>query len=199
MIGSKKFSIAGAGILKLALLSIGLSLVSAPANAVIYSWTGTCSSGCIGNATGELVLSDTYVPGTLVSANEFIGFSYTSSSGAFTIPGSIAYDEANSFENNSTGLNGPLPAVSGLGGVFVDFVGSFSWFSTDFEFPGGGSVGSWQFLIDGTVNDIGSSYEWTVQSLPLPAVLPLFGTGLGLMGLFGWFRRRRAAEVAYLS
>jgi hypothetical protein len=30
-------------------------------------------------------------------------------------------------------------------------------------------------------------------AVPLPAALPLYGTGLGLMGLFGWWRKRRAA------
>ena len=28
---------------------------------------------------------------------------------------------------------------------------------------------------------------------PLPAALPLFGTGLGMMGLLGWRRKRKAA------
>ncbi len=28
--------------------------------------------------------------------------------------------------------------------------------------------------------------------VPLPATLPLYGTGLGLMALFGWWKRRRA-------
>lgn len=32
--------------------------------------------------------------------------------------------------------------------------------------------------------------------IPLPATLPLFGTGLGLMGLLGWWRRRRVAAEA---
>jgi hypothetical protein len=31
--------------------------------------------------------------------------------------------------------------------------------------------------------------------VPLPAALPLYGTGLGLMGLFGWWKRRRAAAA----
>jgi hypothetical protein len=40
---------------------------------------------------------------------------------------------------------------------------------------------------------IGSGPEPDV--VPLPASLPLYGTGLGLMGLFGWWRRRRAVAV----
>jgi hypothetical protein len=31
---------------------------------------------------------------------------------------------------------------------------------------------------------------------PLPAALPLFATGLGVMGLLGWRRRRKAAMSA---
>jgi hypothetical protein len=36
---------------------------------------------------------------------------------------------------------------------------------------------------------------FTIGSTPLPAGLPLFGTGLGLMGLFGWRRKRKNAAA----
>lgn len=36
----------------------------------------------------------------------------------------------------------------------------------------------------------------TVSNVPLPAALPLFGTGLGLMGLLGWRRKRKASAIA---
>ena len=36
----------------------------------------------------------------------------------------------------------------------------------------------------------------TVAATPLPAALPLFATGLGAMGLFGWRRKRKAQAVA---
>ena len=32
--------------------------------------------------------------------------------------------------------------------------------------------------------------------LVLPAALPLFATGLGAMGLFGWRKKRKAQAVA---
>ena len=35
-----------------------------------------------------------------------------------------------------------------------------------------------------------------VNETPLPAALPLFGTGLGIMGLVSWWRKRRAEAVA---
>ena len=34
-----------------------------------------------------------------------------------------------------------------------------------------------------------------VSAVPLPATLPLFATGLGLLGLLGWRRRRKAQAV----
>jgi hypothetical protein len=35
----------------------------------------------------------------------------------------------------------------------------------------------------------------TVGSTPLPAALPLFATGLGAIGLFGWRRKRKCAAL----
>ena len=38
-----------------------------------------------------------------------------------------------------------------------------------------------------------SSGAAAISAVPLPAALPLYATGVGLMGLFGWWRRRKAA------
>jgi hypothetical protein len=35
-----------------------------------------------------------------------------------------------------------------------------------------------------------------VPSVPLPAALPLFATGLGALGLLGWRRKRKIAAAA---
>ncbi len=35
-----------------------------------------------------------------------------------------------------------------------------------------------------------------VNPVPVPAALPLFGTGLAIMGLFGWRRKRKATQAA---
>jgi hypothetical protein len=34
------------------------------------------------------------------------------------------------------------------------------------------------------------------DTTPLPAALPLFGTGLGALGLLGWRRKRKAQATA---
>jgi hypothetical protein len=36
----------------------------------------------------------------------------------------------------------------------------------------------------------------TSTATPLPAALPLFATGLGALGLFGWRRKRKASAIA---
>jgi hypothetical protein len=35
----------------------------------------------------------------------------------------------------------------------------------------------------------------TLSAVPIPAALPLFGTGLGILGFLGWRRRRQAQAV----
>ena len=171
-------------------LTLALGLLAAPAQAVVvYQWSGVCTNGCTGTATGVLTLSDTYVPGTDVSASQFISFSYNSNNGSFTIPGSMTYNPLNSFENNSQNLVGPLPVGSGPGGIFVDAVESSSWFGTDFPF----GEGTWQFVISpSVVNDRGNSYQWSL--VPIPAALPLFLSALAVFGFVA--RRRRSAAAA---
>ncbi|GBF26421.1 hypothetical protein MnTg02_01460 [bacterium MnTg02] len=56
----------------------------------------------------------------------------------------------------------------------------------------------------GVTGKTSNLYAWAVHDgdvgmavVPLPAALPLFGTGLGIMGFIGWRRKRRmAAEAA---
>ena len=57
---------------------------------------------------------------------------------------------------------------------FSGLISSFSWTSSPNEFWHGITVGS-------------------VEAVPLPASLPLFAGGLGLLGLMGWRRQRAAA------
>jgi hypothetical protein len=46
-------------------------------------------------------------------------------------------------------------------------------------------------LFELTIDGQGFGISPTPQTTPLPAALPLFATGLGAMGLFGWRRKRK--------
>jgi len=48
---------------------------------------------------------------------------------------------------------------------------------------------------DFALDDIGLVRQAPPSPVPLPAALPLFATGLGLLGLLAW-RRSRSAPVA---
>ena len=41
-----------------------------------------------------------------------------------------------------------------------------------------------------------TTFTATISQTPLPAALPLFATGFGALGLFGWRRKRKAQAVA---
>ena len=51
---------------------------------------------------------------------------------------------------------------------------------------------------DGWFNNIGEidvTINGAAMATPLPAALPLFATGLGVLGLLGWRRKRKAAAA----
>ena len=73
--------------------------------------------------------------------------------------------------------------ASGTVDAAVEITGLNSFTSVTFQDTTGNSP-AFEFDIAG------------VAQTPLPAALPLFATGLGAMGLFGWRRKRKAQAVA---
>jgi hypothetical protein len=43
---------------------------------------------------------------------------------------------------------------------------------------------------------IEANYVFAQLTTPVPATLPLFASGLGALGLLGWYRKRKAQAVA---
>ena len=72
-------------------------------------------------------------------------------------------------------------AIIGISvGVGTYNLGQTAYFD-DVKYRGGGQV---------------LAYDFEVSVVPLPAALPLYGTGLALMGLVGWRRKRKLAAIA---
>jgi len=70
-------------------------------------------------------------------------------------------------------------------------------------FPGFSGVDVWTYnIFNGDTNGVVSNTATvrievgTPNAVPLPAALPLFVTGLGALGLFGWRRKKKAAALA---
>jgi hypothetical protein len=93
-------------------------------------------------------------------------------------------------------LNGPALAISGgivgsvdnTGHLFIDqIVGSFDLHSIFVI----GFVGTLPTQLFTVSFEVGAA-----PAVPLPAALPLFATGLGALGLFGWRRKKKAAALA---
>jgi hypothetical protein len=124
--------------------------------------------------------------------------------------------------NGPVDLNGPgSPATSAVNytGLALSVVGTGLFFNYDlstasfFEIgttalpnenvvlEDAGQGGPLLQFNDGVDSQSSSSVSGNIQigtasTTPLPTALPLFATGLGAMGLFGWRRKRKTAVIA---
>lgn len=158
------------------IVAVGLLLAPLGAQAipVIYDWTGTCTAGCTGQATGVLTLADSYVPGAATSSiDDFVSWSF--SSDLFT----LTQTRALSFQF----IPATFSMVVGSDGSFFDNSASWAYQSTD-----------------GTNAGFGGSF--TLRSpaqLPVPVAEPgvLALLGLGLAGVtIGRNRKRRQSTAS---
>jgi hypothetical protein len=96
-----------------------------------------------------------------------------------------AYDaNGNVVETSIFNYDGTLPAS-----ITTPFV--YQVMSTD-----GGSADFSAFGAFGDLSIATLTYSLTPAPVPIPPTLSLFATGLGLMGLFAWRRKRRAGAAA---
>jgi hypothetical protein len=112
----------------------------------------------------------------------------------------VTFDATVYFSSPATGISEVEWYTSGLGPPFSQ-TNSGNYFITGvFQQPG---HAGWQVIIFDNLGsegyvcpcDPGSSdvqFEVLPSLTPLPATLPLFATGFGVMGLFGWRRKRNA-------
>lgn len=144
--------------------------------AVIYDWSGTCSSLCTGTASAVLTLADSYTPGTTLANTDFISLSFSSSAGSYAVPGNDVFD---------TISGNPLPVTTGATSTFIDFTGRGTYFSTS-------SSGTWSYFSQGSRVSSGTDSNWTLSAVPLPASLPLLAFGFGGLGFMARRKRKTA-------
>ena len=81
-------------------------------------------------------------------------------------------------------------------GAFLPGSGDWATYTAIYTATGADTGGLITILLDTP----GAQGDWDnvrLTSTPLPATLPLFATGLSLMGLLGWRRKRKAAAIAF--
>jgi hypothetical protein len=167
----KRLLLAGFTVAGLSCLSFG------PAHAVIiYDFSGTCTSGCTGTATGVLTLAETYIPGTTVAVSDFLSWTYMSSNGSVSI-------------NDVQGSNLTLPVTSGIGTGGLTF-GAASGVLMGDSFGGSSGPSDWTvFFQTPSLPDpnVGTSHNWAM--VPEPSTLGILAVGLAAMAV----RRERTA------
>ena len=117
-----------------------------------------------------------------------------------------AYRRNDAFDTSwSWNVSAPLTGLSlAAGDYYLSIYGGtgaawlYWWFSSvivdgSYLVTAGHSLGQGRdlaFRINGT---------YDVAQTPIPAALPLFGTGLGLMGLVGWWRSHKGGDIKNLA
>lgn len=158
----------------------GMAVLSAPAAATDTSFlfSGTCTD-CTGTGSGTLVLKD-YNIGDLLSADNFVSFTYSSNLTSFTIDS----------------VNGIIGSISNLPGAnFVNFFDADHVFSS----LAVGGLSAWcTGAINACASDFGSSSSWSLAvagAVPEPAIWVAMVLGFGLLGAS--MRRPRNAHLIH--
>lgn len=170
-------------------------------------------SGTIVNAGGNATLTYTFVvQGPAGPANSIpVGIDIlisTSVSGVATAPTSITVSGADAFatifRNNGDGFLGEILLNLTPGSTYeVDLSAGASAFGQSsasslvdphifIDSPALALLYS-IVLPDGVGNDLPPGFGGPTPTVPLPATLPLFATGLGALGLMGWRSKKKAA------
>ncbi len=167
-------------------LSAVMALASGTANAItLYdeAVNGDLSVGAADPNFGTLGAGINTIIGSISAtgngSDEFDGFSFTIAIDAIYTVSVFNQDSVFvnffNFTNQGSGpITGPVNLTAG---------------NLTFQYTGQGNTGNFGYQIDINVPGV-------VSVVPLPAALPLFGTGLAAMGFVGWRRKRKALAVS---
>ena len=137
-----------------------------------YTVTGMLTVDTVADAATSVVVTNNTATGGF-GTGQYFGSQLFSNS--FTVSGGTI--TAYSFQSDG-GFNGP-PNVT-------------CCTLTMFSSPVGAGLSDLPFTT-GTIAGVSVAFTPPVSSVPLPATLPLFATGLGALGLLGWRRKKAAA------
>lgn len=186
-------------------LAVGASLFfcAVPANAVTvtYALTFTPTQGTATGGTGVLTLNE--FPGLLTTigtnGNDHDGIAADFVSLTVHVDGfDFTFNNSNVFFIGE--LNGVWNNISANSNQTSDGVHQFSIGAGGLTYNlqeinvtqiGGGTI----TVGPGVIVTAGG----TDSTTPLPAALPLFASGAGVLGFFGWRRKRKAAALAFAS
>jgi hypothetical protein len=169
-------------------------LEASPANANTYDVTFT---GSVFDVSAQITTASTL--------DALGGYDILSISGAVSGPTSGAITGL--FNNPGQPSQGTYYDASGLGWNYDNIL-----FPSSVPFDNNGPLFSFGSGIFANLYSVGSTFYLSVDNptaywnpgdlgtlqvsqTPIPAALPLFATGLGLVALFGWLRKRKAAAL----
>jgi hypothetical protein len=192
-----------------ALALCGLLVIGAPARASTFTeYLYDCGANVCASGSGTISLTgltseggSTFAPqispgaGILTSGSGDIVLEYGVISGPYSF-GSGGDTDASSGSGSNVGIygvgystpNSPAILVP-TGYVSGTSLTSSAVFDTTTLVALGVTLGTYTWTWDGGANSF--TIEAGIAPTPLPAALPLFVTGLGAMGLFGWHRKRK--------
>jgi hypothetical protein len=126
-------------------------------------------------------------PANFASATAPTGF--TEQSGGLNSGGCDGHGNFFCFAANTTPSGPALAADSTLSFVFDITLssGSFAGYEPDFKINWVGTKNNYDL--------VSKAIDPVAATTPLPAALPLFASGLGALGLFGWRRKRKGAAT----
>ncbi len=167
------------------LIAVSVFFVSSHARANTYNLTLTDSANSQYSGTGTLVIVGAPNP-----TNSYDDFCPSNSCGGGTLTSlSFKLNNGDTFSTSNSG-------VSGVSAVFDDgilqSIGFYDNFSNDqftitSDLDYTYHVYSPQFTATGAIS---------LAAAPLPAALPLFAGGVGVIGLAGWRRKRKSPAIA---
>jgi len=177
---------------------------AAPARAVTYSTSGAPEQVSLGDTIGsqyDQLIINPYV-GNLTTGTIILNPLVFIAGVNATVP---------QFYNNLSSISETITVGTSTQSLTIPFNLNISYSDTltviggaTLTFLDAGTL--WQIVVNGLTigpNSGGPMYanltaqvtDPPVSQTPLPAALPLFASGLGAMGLFGWWRKRKKAAA----